>query len=242
MINHKLSLSLFALIFLFLPIATWASSPGCFWSLRDNCSDRIWWATWSNDANCTSPKPNRGTTQKCCCPIGCCKKTWVGMSATNTDVVWTFALSKDKCSGPPKQGVYPIKYEFFDGQVPSAKSNATSCISPSVIADFDDSNIAPDTPPIKGTANWSISGMTNPVRTIKPAEVIGRVVRAILLIIGSIALLMFIAGGVTWMTAAGNDAKITKAKNTLVWATLGLVVIFAAYLLVKYVMEAVGAV
>ena len=93
---------------------------------------------------------------------------------------------------------------------------------------------------VKDTANWSISGMTNPVRTINPSVVIGRVVRALLLIVGSIALIMFIYGGLTWMTASGNDAKIAKARTILIWSTLGLIVIFAAYLLVKYVMEAVG--
>ncbi|KKR14761.1 MAG: hypothetical protein UT42_C0019G0002 [Candidatus Falkowbacteria bacterium GW2011_GWA2_39_24] len=98
------------------------------------------------------------------------------------------------------------------------------------------------TTPKKGVAAWDIDPLTNPIKTINVSVIIGRVVRAILLIIGSIALLMFIYGGFMWMTAAGNDTKIGKAKNVLVWATLGLIVIAAAYLLVKYVMEAVGAI
>lgn len=58
---------------------------------------------------------------------------------------------------------------------------------------------------------------------------IGRVIRGLLSIIGSIALLMFVYGGVLWLTSAGNSEMIKKGKNILVWAVLGLGVIFSAY-------------
>ncbi|MCK4539930.1 hypothetical protein KAU09_02120 [Candidatus Parcubacteria bacterium] len=39
----------------------------------------------------------------------------------------------------------------------------------------------------------------------------------------------FIYGGFTWMLAAGSSEKVQKGKDILIWATLGLVVIFSAY-------------
>jgi len=83
--------------------------------------------------------------------------------------------------------------------------------------------------------------LTNPLtgdQTSKDIPVlIGQVIKAALGIVGSIALVMFIYGGFTWMTAAGNAEQITKGKNIIVWAAIGLVVIFASYSLVNFVIK-----
>ena len=73
-----------------------------------------------------------------------------------------------------------------------------------------------------------------------PQKLIGKIINAILGIVGSLALVMFIYGGVTWMLAAGNQEKVKKGKDILVWATVGLVVIFSAYALVKFVFTGLG--
>jgi len=65
---------------------------------------------------------------------------------------------------------------------------------------------------------------------------IGQVINAVLGIVGSLALVMFIYGGLTWMTAAGNKEKIQKGKDILIWATIGLIIIFSAYAIVKFVL------
>jgi len=79
--------------------------------------------------------------------------------------------------------------------------------------------------------------LDNPLGTdVTPQTFIGGIIRAILGIIGSLALVMFIYGGFTWMTAAGNAEQVTKGRNILVWATIGLVVIFTSYALVRFVL------
>lgn len=65
--------------------------------------------------------------------------------------------------------------------------------------------------------------------------IIGDAIRVVLGISGSIALLMFLYGGFTWMTAGGAPEKIETAKNTLTWAGLGLAVIFGSYIIVNFV-------
>lgn len=70
-----------------------------------------------------------------------------------------------------------------------------------------------------------------------PQELIGRVIAAVLGISGSLALLMFVYGVFTWMLSGGSPEKVTKGKNTLVWATIGLVVIFSSYALVKFIFD-----
>ncbi|MBT4483743.1 MAG: hypothetical protein HOC71_08710 [Candidatus Latescibacteria bacterium] len=70
---------------------------------------------------------------------------------------------------------------------------------------------------------------------VTPQTFIGDVIRGILGVVGSLALALFIYGGFLWMTAAGNAEQVAKGKNTLIWATLGLIIIFSSYALVRFV-------
>ncbi|MBI4713662.1 TrbC/VirB2 family protein [Candidatus Uhrbacteria bacterium] len=63
--------------------------------------------------------------------------------------------------------------------------------------------------------------------------VIGRAIRAILGLSGVAALAMFVWGGFLWLTSRGETKQVTQGKETLKWAVLGLIVIFAAYTLVN---------
>lgn len=83
--------------------------------------------------------------------------------------------------------------------------------------------------------------INNPINASSFQAVIGNVVDQILGIVGALALLMFIFGGLVWMTAAGNEQKITQGKNILMWSAIGLLVIFSSYALVKFVLEVIGA-
>lgn len=71
----------------------------------------------------------------------------------------------------------------------------------------------------------------------QPENVIGRIISVAMTIMGSIALVMFIYGGFVWMTAAGDSAKVSKAVHILVWSTLGLIVIFLAYILTNLLFD-----
>jgi uncharacterized membrane protein YjfL (UPF0719 family) len=51
---------------------------------------------------------------------------------------------------------------------------------------------------------------------------------------------MFVYGGFTWLTSGGSAERIKKGKDILVWAVIGLVVIFASYTAVDFVLTALG--
>ncbi len=72
-------------------------------------------------------------------------------------------------------------------------------------------------------------------------QVIGRVVNMFTGIAGSIALLMFVYGGVLWLTSSGNEERITAGKKAIVWATIGLFVIFGSYAILRVIFIALGA-
>ena len=78
----------------------------------------------------------------------------------------------------------------------------------------------------------------NQINTTDASILIGRLINGAMGILGSLALVMFVYGGFLWMTAAGEEAKSEKARTVVLWATLGIAVIFASYAILKLVFEA----
>lgn len=56
-------------------------------------------------------------------------------------------------------------------------------------------------------------------------------------IIGVVAVVMIIFGGFRYITSGGNDSSITSAKNTILYAIIGLVIVALAQLLVRFVLK-----
>ncbi len=80
--------------------------------------------------------------------------------------------------------------------------------------------------------------LTNPLGSINsPQLLIGRIINTILGVVGSLALLMFIYGGLTWMTSSGAPDKVKKGRDIIIWSAIGLVIIFAAYALVSFLIS-----
>lgn len=79
------------------------------------------------------------------------------------------------------------------------------------------------------------AGYSTTTRAIMPEIVIAKVIQMILSLVGVIFLVLMIYAGITWMTAAGNDQKVEKAKNILTESTIGLVIVMAAYAITYFV-------
>ena len=73
-----------------------------------------------------------------------------------------------------------------------------------------------------------------------PQLLIGKIITAIMGVVGSIALLMFIYGRLTWMTSSGSQEKVKKGRDIILWSSVGLVVIFMAYALTKFVITTIA--
>ena len=65
--------------------------------------------------------------------------------------------------------------------------------------------------------------------------ILGSVMNAVFFIIGFVAVAVIVYGGVQYVMAAGEAAKIAKAKSAILWAVVGLVVCIAAYAVVRFV-------
>lgn len=84
----------------------------------------------------------------------------------------------------------------------------------------------------------SAATLTNPLGTTNIRTVIGRLITAILGVVGAIALLMFVYGGFLWLISAGVPDRVKKGKEVMKWAVLGLVVIVGAYTIVRAIVTA----
>lgn len=70
------------------------------------------------------------------------------------------------------------------------------------------------------------------------ATSVGSLIGIFLSFLGVIFLILTVYAGFMWMTAMGEEKKIAKAKNILIGAVVGLVIIMAAYAITDYITKA----
>jgi len=69
------------------------------------------------------------------------------------------------------------------------------------------------------------------------SKVVSQIIKVFLSFLGVIFIVLIIYAGFTWMTAAGNEEKIDKAKKTMVSAIIGLAIVLSAYALTYFVID-----
>ncbi len=71
--------------------------------------------------------------------------------------------------------------------------------------------------------------------------VISTIISIALSFLGVLFLLLMIYGGFLWMTAKGNEEQVTKAKNLITAAIIGLIIVVAAYAISVFVVSNISA-
>lgn len=111
------------------------------------------------------------------------------------------------------------------------------CSDPTV-TECQGSPAATPAPTPAATASTTTVELPNPIACNDATCLIGQVVRYILGTIAVIATLMFVWGGVMMLTSGGNADQVKRAKETLVWAAIGVVVILLSWVIIKAVLQA----
>ncbi len=79
------------------------------------------------------------------------------------------------------------------------------------------------------------------VKGKKTAEIIqtylGTTINKILAVVGSLTLLVFVFGGFMWLTSAGEADKVATGTNAMLYAVIGLFIIFGAYVILNTVLK-----
>ncbi len=67
------------------------------------------------------------------------------------------------------------------------------------------------------------------------------ITNVLLFVIGAISVIMLIIGGIRYVVSGGDAGAVTSAKNTILYAIVGIVVAILAYAMVNFVVGSFGA-
>ena len=87
----------------------------------------------------------------------------------------------------------------------------------------------------QGQYGLTESSQNTPLIDNTPQQIIGTVIGAVLSLLGVIFFLLIIYGGLRWMLAQGNEAEVEKAKEVLIAAVIGLVIVLSAYAITTFI-------
>ncbi|HEX5395340.1 MAG TPA: pilin [Candidatus Saccharimonadales bacterium] len=73
-------------------------------------------------------------------------------------------------------------------------------------------------------------------------DLIRKTINLLSVIVGVVAVIMIMVGGFRYITSGGSDTGVTSAKNTILYAIIGLIIVALAQLLVRFVLRQVGTV
>jgi hypothetical protein len=73
--------------------------------------------------------------------------------------------------------------------------------------------------------------------TTKINDIVHTIVNLLSAIVGIVAVIMIIVGGFRYITSGGNDTSVTSAKNTILYAIIGLVVVALAQIIVRFTLS-----
>lgn len=68
-------------------------------------------------------------------------------------------------------------------------------------------------------------------------QYVGGIIGAILGIIGVIFLILIVYAGILWMLAEGDETKVGKARGLIFHAIIGLILVFSAYAITRFVVD-----
>ncbi|MCD4705797.1 hypothetical protein K8R61_01825 [bacterium] len=72
------------------------------------------------------------------------------------------------------------------------------------------------------------------------ADKLGGFIKIFLTFLGIVFLILIMYGGFLWMTAEGNEQQVTKAKQTIINSTIGIVIVMLAYAITWFVVAKLG--
>ena len=65
-------------------------------------------------------------------------------------------------------------------------------------------------------------------------------VQALIFLVGAISVIMLIIGGLRYVLSSGNATAVEGAKNTIMYALIGIVVAALAFAMVRFVVDKLG--
>jgi hypothetical protein len=109
-------------------------------------------------------------------------------------------------------------------QLPDTDSTST------IVGGLDQGSAATD-PEAAGTLEDSETRISNIITTV---------INIFSIVVGVVSVIFIIIGGLKYITSAGDTGNVTSAKNTILYAVIGLVVVLFAQIIVRFVLNRAG--
>lgn len=87
------------------------------------------------------------------------------------------------------------------------------------------------------SGSQSNSGCTDTSGSVSLSSLATKVVNFLSIIVGIVAVIMIIIGGFRYITSGGESGNVSGAKNTLIYAIVGLVIVALAQFIVHFVLQ-----
>ena len=83
-----------------------------------------------------------------------------------------------------------------------------------------------------------LAAITVPVNNIPQvnasANTLSEILRAVFTLVGGLAVLFLLIGAVRYVTSNGDQGQLTQAKNTILYAVIGIVISLSAFAIVQF--------
>ena len=70
-------------------------------------------------------------------------------------------------------------------------------------------------------------------------ENVSAIIKNVVLVLGLVCVIVIIIGGVNYMTSSGDTGKVKKAKDTILYGVIGLVICILAFAIVNFVLDSI---
>ena len=90
------------------------------------------------------------------------------------------------------------------------------------------------------TENPTDTNCSTTSATDKINNIIHTIINLLSAVVGIVAVVMIIIGGLRYITSGGNDTGVASAKNTILYAIIGLIIVAFAQILVRFTLSKVS--
>ena len=92
----------------------------------------------------------------------------------------------------------------------------------------------------QGGAN-AARGNDQPANVFGDSGIFRTITNVLLFVLGAISVIMIIIGGLRYVVSGGNATSVTAAKNTILYAIVGVIVALLAYAIINFVLQSFSA-
>jgi len=79
-------------------------------------------------------------------------------------------------------------------------------------------------------------GDGQPIALFGDSGIFTQISNTLLFIVGALSVMMLIVGGIRYVISGGNTASVTAAKNTVLYAIVGVVISMVAYASINFIL------